>query len=90
MAQIRMEIRDRFDNPLPEHCDEFLDLRLPVDHSRLAQSLLRLIRSDNSQLAAHSVHFLRDGCEIGSWSLERERAEAARPGRLRLVSPAAA
>ena len=91
MAQIRMDVRDRFGKPLPDHCDEFLDLRLPVDHSRLAQSLLRMIRNDSGQLAAHSVHFFRDGAEIGSWSLDRERAEAPRANNvIQLRSPAAA
>jgi len=90
MAQLRMEVRDRFGNPLPDHCDEFLDLRLPVDHSRLAQSLLQLIRADTSRLIVHSVHFFRDGEEIGSWSLERERAEAPPANNVIQLRPSAA
>lgn len=76
--------------PLPDHCDDFLDLRLPVDHSRLAQNLLRMIRDDHGQLAARSVHFYRDGEEIGFWSLERERAEMAFAGAREQTPPAAA
>jgi len=91
MAQIRMDVRDHFGRPLPEVCDEFLDLRLPVDHSRLAQSLLRMLRDDRGLLTAHSVHFFRDGCEIGSWSLDRESAEAPRADNvIKLRRPAAA
>ena len=76
MALLQLEVRDRYGKPLPQFCDDFLDQKLPVDHSRLAQSLLQLIRSDG-QLAAHSVHLLREGEEIGSWSLDRECVEAA-------------
>jgi hypothetical protein len=91
MAQIRMEVRDRFGNPLPDLCDDILDLRLPVDHSGLAQSLLRILRNDGGGSIAHSVHFFRDGDEIGSWSLERESAEAPRADNvIRLRRPAAA
>ncbi|WP_315727578.1 MULTISPECIES: hypothetical protein [unclassified Bradyrhizobium] len=90
MAQIRMEVRDINGRPLPDHCDDFLDLRLPVDHSRLAQSLLRMIRDDHGQLSARSVHFFRDGEEIGSWSLERERAEMAFTGPREQTPSAAA
>ncbi len=90
MAQIRMEVRDIDGRPLPGYCDEFLDLRLPVDHSRLAQSLLRMIRDDHGQPAARSVHLVRDGEEIGSWSLERERAEAMLTAAREQTPPAAA
>jgi len=80
MAQIRMDVRDSQGQPLPALCDEFLDLRLPVDHSRLAQGLLQMIRSERGQCSAHSVHLIRDGEEIGTWSVERERAETSRAG----------
>jgi len=73
MGLLQLEVRDRDGKPLPQLCDDFLDQRLPVDHSRLAQSLLRLIRS--GQPAAHSVHVLSEGREIGSWSLDREDLE---------------
>jgi hypothetical protein len=75
MAQIRMDVRDSHGQPLPALCDEFFDLGLPVDHCRLAQSLLRMIRDDHGQSAARSVHLIRDGEEIGSWSIAREHAE---------------
>ncbi len=75
MAQIRMDVRDSQGQPLPALCDEFFDLGLPVDHSRLAQSLLRMIRDDHGQSAARSVHLIRDGEEIGSWSVTREHAD---------------
>jgi hypothetical protein len=78
MAQIRMDVRDSLGQPLPALCDEFLDLRLPVDHARLAQGLLRMLRDDRGQSAAHSVHLIRDDAEIGSWSLRREQAETTR------------
>jgi len=80
MAQIRMDVRDSHGQPLPALCEEFLDLKLPVDHSRLAQGLLQMIRGERGQSSAHSVHLIRDGEEIGSWSIERERADAARAG----------
>jgi hypothetical protein len=80
MAQIRMDVRDSHGQPLPALCDEFLDLKLPVDHSRLAQSLLQMIRGERGQSSACSVHLIRDGEEIGSWSVERERTETARAG----------
>jgi hypothetical protein len=76
MALLQLEVRDRYGKPLPQFCDDFLDPKLPVDHSRLAQSFLQLIRSGSSKAAAHSVHFLREGEEIGSWSLDREDLEA--------------
>jgi len=76
MALLQLEVRDRYGKPLPQFCDDFLDQKLPVDHSRLAQSLLQLIRSGSGQATAHSVHFLREGEEIGSWSLDREDLEA--------------
>ena len=75
MALLQLEVRDSYGKPLPQFCDDFLDQNLPVDHSRLAQSLLQLIRS-GGQPAAHSVHVLREGREIGSWSLDREGLEA--------------
>jgi hypothetical protein len=77
MAQIRMDVRDSHGHPLPALCDEFFDLGLPVDHSRLAQRLLQMLRDDRGHSAAHSVHLIRDGEEIGCWSLARERAETA-------------
>jgi hypothetical protein len=80
MAQIRMDVRDSQGQPLSSLCDEFLDLGLPVDHSRLAQGLLQMIRGQRGQSAAHSVHLIRDGEEIGAWSVEHERADAARTG----------
>ncbi len=75
MGLLQLEVRDKYGKPLPQYCDDFLDQNLPVDHSRLAQSLLELIRSDG-QPAVHSVHVLREGREIGSWSLDREGLEA--------------
>jgi hypothetical protein len=90
MAQIRMDVRDSQGQPLPALCDEFLDLRLPIDHSRLAQGLLQMIRGERGQSAAHSVHLIRDGEEIGSWSLARERAETSPPRPLRQNPSAAA
>jgi len=93
MTQIRMDVRDSSGKPLPELCGDILDLRLPVDHSRLAQSLLRILRNDDSRSTAHSVHFYRDGCEIGCWSLDRECAEAPRADAdnvIRLRRPVAA
>jgi hypothetical protein len=77
MAHIRMDVRDSHGQPLPALCDEFFDLGLPVDHSRLAQRLLQMIRDRRVRCAAHSVHLIRDGEEIGSWSLARERTETA-------------
>jgi hypothetical protein len=90
MAQIRMDVRDITGRPLSALCDEFLDLRLPADHSRLAQGLLRMLRDDRGQSAAHSVHLIRDGEEIGFWSLTRELAEMAHANMLRRSPPAAA
>ena len=78
MAQIRMDVRDSLGQPLPALCDEFLDLKLPVDHSRLAQGLLQMIRGERGQSTAHSVHLIRDGEEIGAWSVAHERAESSR------------
>lgn len=75
MGLLQLEVRDKYGKPLPQYCDDFLDQNLPVDHSRLAQSLLQLIRSDG-QPTVHSVHVLREGREIGSWSLDREGLEA--------------
>ena len=75
MGLLHLEVRDKYGKPLPQYCDDFLDQKLPVDHSRLAQSLLRLIRS-GGQGSVHSVHVLRDGREIGSWSVDREGLEA--------------
>ncbi len=77
MGLLQLEVRDKYGKPLPQLCDDFLDQNLPVDHSRLAQSLLQLIRSGDAQPAVHSVHLLREGREIGSWSLDREGLEAA-------------
>ncbi|MGJ4941626.1 hypothetical protein ACQR1W_13715 [Bradyrhizobium sp. HKCCYLS1011] len=90
MAQIRMEVRDINGSALPDYCGDFLDLRLPVDHSRLAQSLLQMIRDDGGHLVAWSVHFLREGEEIGSWSLKHELAEIAVREARQQTPPAAA
>jgi hypothetical protein len=90
MAQIRMDVRDSLGQPLSALCDEFLDLRLPVDQSRLAQSLLRMLRDDRDQSTAYSVHLIRDGEEIGFWSLARELAETGRAGNASKKSPVAA
>ena len=76
MGLLQLEVRDRDGKPLPQLCNDFLDQKLPVDHSRLAQSLLQLIRSGGDEPAAHSVHVLREGREIGFWSLDREGLEA--------------
>ena len=75
MGLLQLEVRDRYGKPLPQLCDDFMDQKLPVDHSRLAQSLLRLIRNGDAQPSAHSVHVLREGREIGSWSVDREGLE---------------
>jgi hypothetical protein len=94
MGLLKLYVRDRYGKLLPQFCDDVLDQKLPVDHSRLAQSLLQLIRSGDGQKIVHSVHFLREGREIGSWSLDREGQEAVvttarqldeRKPRLRLV-----
>ena len=90
MAQIRMDVRDSHGQPLPALCDEFFDLGLPVDHSRLAQSLLRMIRDDDGQTAARSIHLIRNGEEIGSWSVAREHAERARADKGACTPPVAA
>jgi hypothetical protein len=90
MTQIRMDVRDITGRPLSALCDEFLDLRLPTDHSRLAQGLLRMIRDDRGQSRAHSVHLIRDGEEIGFWSVTRERAETVHSAELQTKSPVAA
>ncbi len=74
MAQLRMEVRDSAGTKLPGYGDAFFDLRLPGDHSRVAQNLLRMIREGDFRSAVHSVHFFRDGAEIGAWSLDDERA----------------
>lgn len=87
MAQIRIEVRNHLGQKLAKFDDEVLDLGLPVDHARLAQNLLRLIRKDAA--AAHSVHFFREGQEIGAWSVERERAEMPR-AKIYQFPPAAA
>ena len=77
MATTRMEVRELTGKLLPEFCfDDLPDLRLPVDRfSVIARHELRMIRHDGGQLTAFSVHFFRGGDEIGSWSLDRERAE---------------
>jgi len=75
MAQLRMEVRDSAGTPLPGYGDAFFDLKLPGDHSRVAQNLLRMIRGDDFRSSVHSVHFFRDDTEIGRWSLADERAE---------------
>lgn len=90
MAQIRMDVRDSRGQPLPALCDEFFDLGLPTDHSRLAQSLLRMIRDDQGQSAADSVHLIRDGEEIGFWSVAHERAEIVDTGVDACTPPVAA
>jgi hypothetical protein len=90
MAHIRMDVRDSLGQPLSALCDEFLDLRLPVDHSRLAQGLLRMLRDDRDRSAAYSVHLIRGGEEIGFWSLARELAETGRAGKACDMSPVAA
>lgn len=76
MGLLQLVVRDRNGNPLPQFCDDVLDQNLPVDHARLAQSFLQMIRGGDTEAAAHSVHFLRDGREIGSWSIDREALEA--------------
>ena len=75
MGLLQLVVRDRNGNPLSQFCDDVLDQNLPVDHARLAQSYLQMIRSSDGA-AVHSVHFLRDGREIGSWSVDREALEA--------------
>jgi hypothetical protein len=90
MTRIRMEVRDAYGKPLPDYCDDVLDLRLPGDHSQIAQSLLRVIRDNGRTPAAHSVHFFRDDNEIGSWSLDRDSKEPAFTERRERTPPAAA
>jgi hypothetical protein len=92
MTHIRMEVRDRAGTPLPDYCDDIVDLGLPGDHSQLAQSLLRVIRDNGRASAAHSVHFFRDGNEIGCWSLDRDGGERERAftGEFVHTPPAAA
>jgi len=75
MAQLRMEVRDSAGTTLPGYGDAFFDLRLPGDQSRVAQTLLRMLRGDDFRSPVHSVHFFRGGAEIGRWSLDDERAE---------------
>ncbi|GLH82273.1 hypothetical protein SSBR45G_71820 [Bradyrhizobium sp. SSBR45G] len=75
MAQLRMEVRDSAGRTLPGYGDAFFDLRLPGDHCRVAQTLLRMIRGDDFRSPVHSVHFFRDASEIGRWSVDDERAE---------------
>ncbi|BAM92333.1 hypothetical protein S58_63590 [Bradyrhizobium oligotrophicum S58] len=75
MAQLRMEVRDSAGTTLPGYGDDFFDLRLPGDHSCVAQTLLRMLRGDDFRSPVHSVHFFRGGAEIGRWSVDDERAE---------------
>ena len=75
---MRMEVRDLTGKLLPEFCfDDLDDPRLPVDHSAIARCELQMIRHEGDQLTAFSVHFFRGSDEIGSWSLDRERADTA-------------
>jgi len=90
MAQLRMEVRDSAGTPLPGYGEHFFDLRLPTDHARLAQSMLRMIRGDDRRSAAYSVHFFRGDAEIGVWSLKDERAEISFIGNCAQTPPAAA
>jgi hypothetical protein len=75
MAQLRMEVLDLRGERLQELCSTFDDPQLPVDHAALAKFHLSIIR-DCGRLSAHSVRFFRESEEIGSWSLDREYAEA--------------
>ena len=70
-----MEVRDSSGTRLPGYGDAFFDLRLPGNQSRVAQTLLRMLRGDDFRSPVHSVHFLRGGAEIGRWSVDDERAE---------------
>jgi hypothetical protein len=76
MATTRMEVRQLTGKLLPEFCfDDLPDSRLPVDQfSAIARRELQMIRDEGGQLTAFSVHFFRGSDEIGSWSLDRERA----------------
>jgi hypothetical protein len=76
MGLLKLEVRDKYGKLLPQFCDDVFDQKLPADHMRLAQSFLQLIRSGGGHEIAHSVHFLREGREIGFWSLDREGLEA--------------
>lgn len=76
MAQLRMEVRDSAGTILPGYGDAFFDLRLPGDHRRVAQTLLRIIRGDDFRSPVHSVHFFRGASEIGRWSVEDEHMES--------------
>ncbi|MGJ5178837.1 hypothetical protein ACQR16_27575 [Bradyrhizobium oligotrophicum] len=71
-----MEVRDSAGTTLPGYGDAFFDLRLPGDHCRVAQNLLRMIRGNDVRSPVYSVHFFRDDAEIGRWSLEDEQVES--------------
>ncbi|CAL79814.1 hypothetical protein BRADO6164 [Bradyrhizobium sp. ORS 278] len=90
MAQLRMEVRDSAGTILPGYGDAFFDLRLPGDHCRVAQSLLRMIRGDDVRSPVHSVHFFRDHAEIGCWSVDDEHAEMIVMDAFAHTPPAAA
>ncbi|CCD94451.1 conserved hypothetical protein [Bradyrhizobium sp. ORS 375] len=90
MAQLRMEVRDSAGTILPGYGDAFFDLRLPGDHCRVAQNLLRMIRGDDHRSPVHSIHFFRDGAEIGRWSVEDERVELMVMDAFAHTPPAAA
>ena len=80
MATTRMEVRQLTGKLLPEFCfDDLPDSRLPVDQfSAIARRELQMMRDEGGQLTAFGVHFFRGSDEIGSWSLDRERADTAR------------
>ncbi|WP_315784398.1 MULTISPECIES: hypothetical protein [unclassified Bradyrhizobium] len=90
MAQLRMEVRDSAGTKLPGYGDAFFDLRLPGDHCRVAQTLLRMIRGDDHRSPVHSVHFFRDDAEIGRWSVEDEHVEMTVMDAFAHTPPAAA
>ncbi|MGY4303650.1 hypothetical protein ACVIJ6_000893 [Bradyrhizobium sp. USDA 4369] len=90
MAQLRMEVRDSAGTNLPGYGDAFFDLRLPGDHCRVAQNLLRMIRGDDVRSPVHSIHFFRDGAEIGRWSVDDEHAEMGFMDQRAHTPPAAA
>ncbi|MGJ4952439.1 hypothetical protein [Bradyrhizobium sp. HKCCYLS20291] len=90
MAQLRMEVRDSAGTPLPGFGDAFFDLRLPGDHCRVAQNLLRMIRGDDARSPVHSIHFFRDAAEIGRWSVDDEQVEMMVMDAFAETPPAAA
>jgi hypothetical protein len=78
MTMISMEVRTLDGSALLDWClDDLDDTGLSADrYAALARSHLLMIRACGGPLTAQSVHFLRGGVEIGSWSLHREHMAA--------------